>query len=841
MRTPLFTLVLLCAFAYSFAQTNLKDLRPAELVSETKKQGKAFQNVALFSLAVEQKNTDSELDQRIGRYDLLQLEAKSLRNFLEDTPAAMSFKVPTKTQGDLELELVQVSILSDDFAVIESGTTTPAEVEVATHYRGVIKGDPNSLVAISVFEDEIMGLISSPSIGNLVIGKLEQRGPVAQHVIYNDDDVFQQEDFLCGTPDDGPQYTPEELLPNASRSAAGCVRIYFEVDYDIYQNKGGTTGATNYVTGIFNQVATLYANENVNVVISEIYMWTNPSPYNGTSSSQLLNQFQSIRTSFNGDLAQLLSYKASGGIAVLNGLCHPYTSAKLSFSSVNTSYNTVPTYSFTVMVVTHELGHLLGSHHTHACVWNGNNTAIDGCAGFTEGGCPNPGNPSGGGTIMSYCHISSAGINFNLGLGTQPGNVIRNKVAAASCLQTCGTGGGGNDGGGNNGGGNNGGGSNSGTCSDNAVIFRLVLDNYGTETTWRLRNGAGSVVESGGPYEKGKNGTQIRDTFCLPDGCYTFEIFDSYGDGICCAYGNGVYSLTTLDGKTIKTGGSFGSSETTNFCVPGSTGGGGNDGGGNNSNCTQIDFKNYSINSYGGGQDIGTYTLLNNGAELKIQNNAWKSIALNYTVTANTVLEFEFGSTLMGEVHGIGFDNDNNISANRTFKLYGTQAWGIQNFNNYPGDNTWRRYVIPVGQFYTGQFDRLFFVCDNDSGNRNGNSYFRNIKIYEGASCQAIVGEGSSNSLSISSDNNFTEMPGLMVFPNPAKDRLTLNFRSKEDGDATVQIFNMVGQRVKALPIPMYEGINDAQIDIDDLPSGTYLIRIDTRVNQLVSKFNVSR
>jgi hypothetical protein len=96
----------------------------------------------------------------------------------------------------------------------------------------------------------------------------------------------------------------------------------------------------------------------------------------------------------------------------------------------------VPTYSWSVMVVAHEFGHLFGSRHTHACVWNGNNTAIDGCAGATEGGCSLPGNPSGGGTIMSYCHLN-VGINFSLGFGPQPANVIVSNVNNASCLGNC--------------------------------------------------------------------------------------------------------------------------------------------------------------------------------------------------------------------------------------------------------------------------------------------------------------------------------------------------------------------------------------------------------------------
>ena len=96
------------------------------------------------------------------------------------------------------------------------------------------------------------------------------------------------------------------------------------------------------------------------------------------------------------------------------------------------------------MVVTHEQGHLMGSRHTHACVWNGNNTAIDNCGpsqgyGY-EGSCSGAPTPTNGGTIMSYCHlVGGVGINFNNGFGSQPAAVIINKYNAASCLTACGT------------------------------------------------------------------------------------------------------------------------------------------------------------------------------------------------------------------------------------------------------------------------------------------------------------------------------------------------------------------------------------------------------------------
>ena len=122
----------------------------------------------------------------------------------------------------------------------------------------------------------------------------------------------------------------------------------------------------------------------------------------------------------------------------LTPLCNPYDPTRLAISGLAGFYEDFPTYSHDVVVIAHEFGHLLGSRHTHACAWNGNGTAIDGCVPV-EGNCPNPGIPADGGTIMSYCHVTNGGINLSKGFGLQPGNLIRNNVANATCLSSCDT------------------------------------------------------------------------------------------------------------------------------------------------------------------------------------------------------------------------------------------------------------------------------------------------------------------------------------------------------------------------------------------------------------------
>ncbi len=141
-----------------------------------------------------------------------------------------------------------------------------------------------------------------------------------------------------------------------------------------------------------------------------------------------------------------------------------------------------------------------------------------------------------------------------------------------------------------------------------------------------------------------------------------------------------------------------------------------------------------SFISYGGSQDGGgTVNQFSGGAEL--DGNNWKRLLVNYTVTADTVLEFEFKSTIEAEVTGIGFNNTNNIDSTRTFELYGTQTWGIQAFNDYDGSGDWTHYKINVGAFYTGSFTHLIFANDDDGNSpangTDGNSSWMNITLYE--------------------------------------------------------------------------------------------------------------
>jgi hypothetical protein len=147
-----------------------------------------------------------------------------------------------------------------------------------------------------------------------------------------------------------------------------------------------------------------------------------------------------------------------------------------------------------------------------------------------------------------------------------------------------------------------------------------------------------------------------------------------------------------------------------------------------------INFHSYTTRGYGGSQDnpnTGIALVEDDGATLHMIGNRWQQIDLHdpYQVTADTYLEFDFTSTVQGEVQGIGFDNNDGLSSGNFFQVYGTQNWGNQSFHNYSSGT--KHYKIKVGDYFTGSFSQMFFAGDDDSSATYGNSKFSNVELYE--------------------------------------------------------------------------------------------------------------
>ena len=151
---------------------------------------------------------------------------------------------------------------------------------------------------------------------------------------------------------------------------------------------------------------------------------------------------------------------------------------------------------------------------------------------------------------------------------------------------------------------------------------------------------------------------------------------------------------------------------------------------GPNATCPDcLDFNVVTTSSHSNQDVAGNVSVADSGTTLVLTDNTWRQTDQTFNITATTMLEFDFQSTVQGEVQGIGFDEDEEpFNGDRIFRLYGTQNWGIADFATYSGGVV--HYQIPVGQYYTGTAMRLVFTNDNDAGAGN-DSRFSNVRVFE--------------------------------------------------------------------------------------------------------------
>lgn len=405
--------------------------------AELHQQGATFKKIKVLTST--NRTADLEIGKVLEIASFATLNHSGLAEIVTTSPQNVELEIPYLGHT-IAVELFKVDIFSPEFR-LDTDKQRNVEYNKGVHYRGIIKGDHNSVVSFNFFENDFNGIVSNSEVNNLVIGKTIGSNP-SDYIIYSDAKMKVHNEFNCHTK---AEASHDHELPlerqNQEMQTNRCVTMYFELDYQLFlANNGNVSQTTNWMTSVFNNVQTLFAIDGINTSLKTTYIWTTPDPYSGSSSFDYLIQFADSRPVFDADLGQLLGIDegANGGVAAnIDAMCTPY---KYSYSDVNYQYSTVPTYSWTVQVITHELGHLMGSPHTHACAWNGNGTSIDGCgqqAGFNEGSCATGPIPSTleKGSIMSYCHLlSGVGISFNNGFGLQPSQAIISAVNNSDCL-----------------------------------------------------------------------------------------------------------------------------------------------------------------------------------------------------------------------------------------------------------------------------------------------------------------------------------------------------------------------------------------------------------------------
>ena len=364
------------------------------------------------------------------------------QDILQKKQDAVLLTLPDKSSS----ALMRVNIFAQNFQWISSSKGRIELKEESLHYQGSLLDESrDSLVALSLFpgSKEIAGIISSDKVGNYSLGPVS---PLGSHVFFAENNHKLTEldrdgpsKWMCSMPEpkaikiakedfDGP--TTHSLVEAQENKV---VRLYVETDYDVFTQLGSFEIVAQYVANVMNSVIKIFSNEGIPVVLSQVFIWDEPSPYSDkTEGEDILKQFVSHRKQFEGDFGILIAFRGNTGIAnSLDGwgtASASDRSASLSFAGVKRGYAEYPAYSWTVDCITHEIAHTMQMYHTHTCAFNGNQTAIDGCAGYVEGSqdCELPPIPDSKSTyIMSYCHLKPVGKNLINGFGQQHGNLLR--------------------------------------------------------------------------------------------------------------------------------------------------------------------------------------------------------------------------------------------------------------------------------------------------------------------------------------------------------------------------------------------------------------------------------
>lgn len=386
---------------------------------------------------VTDKNIIEKYSKLVTKFKIVTIDEAQLKLIMTQRKQSLNLLIPFPDNTLHNLKLVSNGFNDKSF-IIKTSTNESFQKPSSYHYRGIIDNDENSIAAVSFFENDVMGVISKQNFGNINIGKIANTKDL--YIIYSDIDLVEKRPFNCANTDEeitlpSSTNTPQYKIKNPTVAVEKCIKIYLETDFALYTDKGSSSAnVTSWVTGMFNVWAAVYQNEGIKIEMSELYIWSSADPFNHTTSTTGLNSFDAIRTTFNGDYAHLLSKlggdNLTGGLAWLGPSCSDPN--RTAYSGIDGVYQNLPTYSQDILIVSHEFGHNLGSHHTHWCGWPGG--PIDNCYAV-EGTCSAGPAPTQG-TIMSYCHLT-IGTNLALGFGPLPNGVILNEYNTRPCLQQC--------------------------------------------------------------------------------------------------------------------------------------------------------------------------------------------------------------------------------------------------------------------------------------------------------------------------------------------------------------------------------------------------------------------
>ncbi len=149
-------------------------------------------------------------------------------------------------------------------------------------------------------------------------------------------------------------------------------------------------------------------------------------------------------------------------------------------------------------------------------------------------------------------------------------------------------------------------------------------------------------------------------------------------------------------------------------------------------------------------------------------------------------------------------------------------------------DLTWPNYSI----------DDKRLVFDAESTNGTPVLAFislNNDKISPSGSASIFIEEGRwgvwfANGDRVLGVEDFIAEKNIRLYPNPVGENLNLEFTTEKSGEAQLQVFDLVGRQVLSEKFQAFQGKNQRQLGMSNLPAGQYFLRLSLPDGQAAMK-----
>jgi hypothetical protein len=378
--------------------------------------------------------------------------------------------------ADLELERFDVWAPNAEIKVYGADEEVLERLPLpnAKYYRGRVAGKPDSLVFISVTGRRIDGLVYTDDRKFALGSERKARGSQEFNLVVQESSIFDDipedgQGFECGVE---KMKVNNAVRPRAITNALGepvtnvaptgtqrsVINLAVDTDYELFDKAGDTAqNVTDYIGNLMAAVSTIYERDlRTEIRISYLGIQSNiADPFtvvpvnNGPTSFDALielgNRWHNTPPSANvRSAATLVSGKSQlAGIAWVGTLCGndfqyqpgqyggeysynggitPPANLSVPDPDANANYAAPSSNYWPLLQVAHELGHNVGSDHTHCIDLSADQKSeyavsrnfVDECYN-AEGGCFSGTQlvPSEKGSIMSYCHLRGPGYGTN--------------------------------------------------------------------------------------------------------------------------------------------------------------------------------------------------------------------------------------------------------------------------------------------------------------------------------------------------------------------------------------------------------------------------------------------